>query len=148
YAAGWDSGQALGVVVDFSSRDGLADALRHCRDHGIALVTGTTGLDAGLERSLEEAGHDIAILRAANFSLGIAVLTRLLRWTAAILPDWDLELIEAHHDRKQDAPSGTALALGQVAAAARGSRLDEVATHARHGHTGERVAGSIGFSVV
>ncbi|MGH8165289.1 MAG: 4-hydroxy-tetrahydrodipicolinate reductase, partial [Rhodanobacteraceae bacterium] len=79
-------------------------------------------------------------------SLGIAVLTRLLREAATSLPDWDLEIIEAHHQRKVDAPSGTALALGRAAADARGQDFDQVAIFARHGQTGSREAGTIGFS--
>ncbi|HET7266892.1 MAG TPA: 4-hydroxy-tetrahydrodipicolinate reductase [Oleiagrimonas sp.] len=148
YATSWEGSEALDVIVDFSSPEGLAVALEHCVAHGIALVVGTTGMDADLEAKLQSAADDIAILRAANFSLGVAVLTRLLREAAAALPAWDLEIIEAHHGRKQDAPSGTALALGQAAAAARGSDLDAVAEYGRHGHTGERSEGSIGFSVV
>ena len=87
------------------------------------------------------------ILRAANFSLGVAVLTRLLREAAAALPSWDLEIVEAHHGRKQDAPSGTALALGHAAAAARHT-TPEAAVYSREGQTGERIDGSIGFAVV
>src|SRR5699024_5417707 len=119
YVAGWDGSGALDVVIDFSSPDGLAGALAHCETHGVALVTGTTGLDDDLQQRLVDAGERIPILRASNFSLGVAVLTRLLRNAAAVLPDWDLEIIEAHHGRKQDAPSGTALSLGKAAAAAR-----------------------------
>lgn len=148
YVSGWDASEALDVVVDFSSPDGLMATLEHCRSRGTALVTGTTGLDADQESRLQAASGDIAVLRAANFSLGVAVLNRLLRQAAAALPEWDLEIIEAHHGRKQDAPSGTALALGQTAATARGSDLDTLAVHARHGHTGERSQGSIGFAVV
>ena len=76
------------------------------------------------------------------------MLTRLLREAAAALPDWDLEIVEAHHGRKQDAPSGTALALGQAAASARHSTLESAAVYNRQGRTGERVDGSIGFSVI
>jgi 4-hydroxy-tetrahydrodipicolinate reductase len=85
-------------------------------------------------------------MHASNFSLGVAVLTRLLRQAAAVLPEWDLEIIEAHHHRKTDAPSGTALALGEAAAAARGTTLaKDGVTGAREG---VRQAGSIGFAVV
>lgn len=148
YVAGWEQAGDLDVVVDFSTPQGLADALAHCENHGVALVTGTTGLDDELSQRLTAASQRIPILRAANFSLGVAVLTRLLRDAAAALPNWDLEIIEAHHGRKQDAPSGTALALGQVAASARGVELDDAATYERHGHTGERAPGNIGFAVV
>jgi 4-hydroxy-tetrahydrodipicolinate reductase len=144
-AGGWADAPALDVVVDFSSAAGLAAALEHCRSHGVALVSGTTGIDAALEQRIADAAQGIATLRAANFSLGVAVLTRLLREAAAVLPDWDLDIAEAHHRDKRDAPSGTALALGRAAAEARGSTLDALAVHDR---SGARRAGSIGFAVM
>lgn len=148
HAHDWSRAPALDVAIDFSGPAGLAAALDHCLAHGIPLVTGTTGLDAALQARLEAAGTRIALLRAANFSLGVALLTRLLREAAAAMPDWDLEIVEAHHGRKQDAPSGTALALGHTAAAARDTTLDATAVYSREGRTGERVPGSIGFAVV
>lgn len=148
YAVGWVEAPALDVVVDFSGPDGLRSALDHCLDQGIALVSGTTGIDAALQQRLTEAGGHIAILQSANFSLGVAVLTRLLREAAAALPGWDLEILEAHHGRKQDAPSGTALALGHAAAAARNTTLEHAAVYRREGRSGDRVEGSIGFAVV
>lgn len=148
HARDWLRAPALDVVIDFSGPAGLAATLDHCLAHGIPLVTGTTGLDAQLQARLDAAGSRIALLRAANFSLGVALLTRLLREAAAALPDWDLEIVEAHHGRKQDAPSGTALALGQAAAAARDSTLEDAAVYSREGHTGARVPGSIGFAVI
>lgn len=148
YAHDWTRAPALDVVVDFSGPAALALALDYCLAHGVALVSGTTGIDAALEARLAEAGRHIAILRAANFSLGVAVLTRLLRYAAAALPAWDLEILEAHHGRKQDAPSGTALALGHAAADARHTTLDAVAVYGREGRIGERGEGSIGFAVV
>ncbi len=136
------------VVIDFSSPAGLAAALDACLQARAPLVTGTTGLDAALEARLDAAAATIPLLRAANFSLGVALLTRLLRSAAAALPDWDLEIIEAHHARKQDAPSGTALALGQAAAAARGVALADVAAIGRTSAPGARRAGSIGFASI
>jgi len=136
------------VAIDFSGPAGLGAALAHCRAHGIALVTGTTGLDQPLQDQLNAATHDIPVLRAANFSLGVAVLRRLVREAAAALPDWDLDILEAHHNRKVDAPSGTALALGEAAAAGRGVALSDSAVYAREGTTGPRRHGSIGFAVV
>src|SRR5487761_2100614 len=128
----------VAVVIDFSSPAGLAAALDACLPARVPLVTGTTGLDAALEARLDAAAATIPLLRAANFSLGVALLTRLLRSAAAALPDWDLEIVEAHHGRKQDAPSGTALALGQAAAAARDTSLQAAAVYSREGRTGER----------
>ncbi|MEI7038117.1 4-hydroxy-tetrahydrodipicolinate reductase [Fulvimonas yonginensis] len=145
FTAQWPS-QALDVVIDFSGPTGLAHALAQCRDRGIALVSGTTGADAALKACVAEAAQHIPLMHASNFSLGVAVLARLLRQAAAALPAWDLEIVEAHHGRKVDAPSGTALLLGEAAAAARGTTL------ARDGVSGTREgarrAGSIGFAVV
>jgi 4-hydroxy-tetrahydrodipicolinate reductase len=148
YSHDWENAPAIDVVIDFSGPEGLASALAHCTAHGIALVTGTTGIDASLEAKLDEAVNPIAVLRAANFSLGVAVLTRLLREAAAALPDWDLEIVEAHHGRKEDAPSGTALALGHAAADARGTTLAKDGVYVREGRPGARRSGSIGFAVV
>ncbi len=148
YAHDWVDAPALDVVIDFSSPSALAAALDHCLLHDAALVSGTTGVDAALEGRLAHASGRLAILRAANFSLGVAVLTRLLREAAAALPGWDMEIVEAHHGRKQDAPSGTALALGQAAAAARNTSLEAAAVYSREGQTGARIQGSIGFATV
>jgi 4-hydroxy-tetrahydrodipicolinate reductase len=148
YEAHWDNAPTLDVVVDFSTPAGLSAALDHCLVHGVALVTGTTGIDDVLAQRLEAAASRIAVLRAANFSLGVAVLTRLLRDAAAALPGWDLDILEAHHNRKQDAPSGTALALGHAAAEARGGTLEDKGVSAREGQVGARTAGSIGFAVL
>jgi len=148
YVHDWSEAPALDVVVDFSGPAGLAAALDHCLAHGVAMVTGTTGLDAGLAGRLAAAAGQVPLLRAANFSLGVAVLARLLREASAALRDWDLEIVEAHHGRKEDAPSGTALALGEVAAAARGTTLGHDAVYAREGRTGARRHGEIGFAVV
>jgi len=148
YAHGWQGAPFIDVVIDFSGPAGLSAALDHCLERGVAMVSGTTGLDTALERRLKDAAERIPLLRAANFSLGIAVLTRLLREASAALHDWDLEIVEAHHGRKEDAPSGTALALGHAAAAARGTTLAKDAVYSREGRTGPRRLGSIGFAVV
>lgn len=147
YAHGLDGG-GTDVVVDFSGPEGLAEALRYCVAHKVALVTGTTGMDAALEATLNDAAKQIPVMHAANFSLGVAVLKRLLREAAAALPDWDLEIVEAHHGRKEDAPSGTALALGHAAAEARRTSLANDAVYVREGRPGARRSGTIGFAVV
>lgn len=146
--ADWSGDGNVDVVVDFSGPDGLLAALERCEASGAALVTGTTGLSPAMEERLAKAGERIAVLRAANFSLGVAVLTRLLREAAAALPGWDLDIVEAHHSRKEDAPSGTALALGRAAAEGRGAALEDLAVYAREGRPGARKAGTIGFAVV
>ncbi|MFC4761611.1 4-hydroxy-tetrahydrodipicolinate reductase [Dyella koreensis] len=144
----WPAANSLDVVIDFSGPAGLGEALDYCESQSVALVTGTTGLDKAMQDRLADASQRIALLRAANFSLGVAVLKRLLREASAALPDWDLDIIEAHHSRKVDAPSGTALALGEAAAAARGTTLAEAAVYAREGLTGPRPFGTIGFATV
>jgi len=145
FQAEWPQ-QPPDVVIDFSGPDGLVSALDFCTRHGVALVSGSTGADAALNARVIDASSRIALMHASNFSLGIAVLTRLLRQAAAALPDWDLEIVEAHHNRKIDAPSGTALSLGEAAAAARGTTLaQDAVTGVREG---ARRAGSIGFAVV
>lgn len=144
----WRSAPKLDAVIDFSTPAGFDSALAHCRAHKVAFVCGTTGLDADQRDRLQQAARDIPVLYAANFSLGIAVLTKLLRDAASALPDWDLEIIEAHHARKVDAPSGTALALGRAAAEARGQDFEQVAVLARQGHTGARPENTIGFSSI
>lgn len=144
----WRAVPNLDVVIDFSSPAGFDAALAHCREHRIAFVSGTTGLDAAQRTAIDEVARRIPVLHAANFSLGIAVLTQALREAAAALPDWDLEILEAHHARKADAPSGTALALGRAAAAARRQEFESVAVLSREGQVGARPAGSIGFAAI
>jgi 4-hydroxy-tetrahydrodipicolinate reductase len=144
----WSAIGPIDVVIDFSGPGGLESALAHCEANGVALVVGTTGYGEELARRIDAAAARIAVLRSANFSLGVAVLARLLREASAALADWDLEIVEAHHGRKEDAPSGTALLLGEAAAVARGVSLGERAVYAREGRTGSRQPGSIGFAVV
>lgn len=137
---------ALDGVIDFSGPEGLASALDYCLAHSAALISGTTGVDEALKSRVAEVATRIPVMHVSNFSLGAAVLRRLLRDAASRLPQWDLEIIEAHHQRKTDAPSGTALSLGEVAAAARGTTLaNDGVTGSREG---ARREGSIGFAVV
>lgn len=135
------------VVIDFSTPAGL-DALLDQLPEGCALVSGTTGLDAALVDRLAERAQAAPVLVAANFSTGVAVLRDLVARASAALPDYDIEIVEAHHRFKRDAPSGTALALGRDAAAARGWTLDVVARHGREGETGVREPESIGFHAI
>jgi 4-hydroxy-tetrahydrodipicolinate reductase len=144
----WRNVSKLDVVIDFSSPAGFDGALAYCVAHRIALVSGTTGLEDAQRNAVADAARTIPVLHAANFSLGIAVLTRVLREAAAALPDWDLEILEAHHARKVDAPSGTALALGRAAAQARGLDFDQVALLSREGQVGARGGKAIGFASV
>ncbi len=144
----WHSAPPADVVIDFSVPTGFDAALAHCRATRSALVSGTTGLQQGQLAALRDAAREIPVLHAANFSLGIAVLMQAVELAAAALPRWDLEILEAHHARKVDAPSGTALALGRAAAHARGQRFDTVAVLSREGQVGARPRGAIGFSAL
>ena len=146
FTDGWRDAPVLDVVVDFSSPAGLRDALAFCLHTDTALVTGTTGCDAALQAELEAASSRIALLRAANFSLGVAVLARLVREAAAALPAWDAEIIEAHHAAKRDAPSGTALALGRAVAQARDAHAATPAANTNR--NGARAPGSVGYAVL
>jgi 4-hydroxy-tetrahydrodipicolinate reductase len=136
------------VVIDFSSPAGLRRAARACAARGAALVSGTTGLGPEEERLLDETASRVAVLRAANFSLGVLVLRRAVAAALASLPpSWDIEIVERHHRRKVDSPSGTALALAREAAKRRG--LDpEVFRHGRSGRPGPRPREEIGIHAV
>jgi 4-hydroxy-tetrahydrodipicolinate reductase len=140
------------VVIDFSSPEALAALLSAQAEAlaGRALVVGTTGLGADAEASLARAAERGPVLVAANFSVGVNLLLGLVETAARALDPagWDLEIVEAHHGRKADAPSGTALALGAAAAGARGVALDGVRRDGRSGPTGARPAGEIGFHAV
>ncbi|MDH5821441.1 4-hydroxy-tetrahydrodipicolinate reductase [Luteimonas sp. RD2P54] len=106
---------AFDVAIDFSLPDGLDPLLALCVQRGAALVSGTTGLSDAQQRALTEAAGRVPVLWAANYSLGVAVLDELVERAAGALRDWDCDIVEAHHAHKQDAPSGTALALGESA---------------------------------
>lgn len=138
---------ACDVVVDFTRPEGTLAHLAACRAARKKLVIGTTGLKPADVEAIRSAAKDIAIAMAPNMSVGVNVALRLVELAAKALgPDYDVEVFELHHKLKVDAPSGTALLLGEVAARARGTTLERAAVHARHGATGERRAGTIGFS--
>ena len=140
---------AAQVAVDFTLPTVTEANLRACVDHGTALVIGTTGLEARQLQAMEKAAHEIPIVYARNMSVGVNVFTELVARAAKALGDgYDVEIAETHHRHKVDAPSGTALALGERIAAAQGRKLGDVAVYSRHGQTGPRVPGTIGFSVV
>jgi 4-hydroxy-tetrahydrodipicolinate reductase len=141
--------EASDVLIDFTRPAGTLAHLAACARHGVAAVVGTTGLDESDKRALHDFGRSIPIVFAANMSVGVNVLLSLVEEAARALgPNFDIEIVEMHHRHKVDAPSGTALRLGEAAAAGLGRRLDEVAVPARHGITGERKAGSIGFAAL
>lgn len=138
------------VAMDFSLGEAVAGHAQACAAVGVPLLVGTTGFDAAARAELERAAEKIAVLIAPNTSVGIAVLSQLVAQAAVALGEgYDVEISEAHHRLKRDAPSGTALSLGETVAHARGRSLSEVAVYERHGtHTPPLKPGSIGFSVV
>jgi 4-hydroxy-tetrahydrodipicolinate reductase len=137
------------VALDFSSPQSLGAHAGACAARGVPLVVGTTGFDADTRAMLEAAARVVPVLIAPNTSVGVGVLRQLVSLAASALGEgFDAEISEAHHRGKRDAPSGTALALGEAIAAARGAVLADVAVHARHGSCEPRRAGSIGFSVL
>ena len=137
------------VLIDFTRPAATLGHLAVCADHGIGAVIGTTGFDSSGKAALAAAAEKTALVFAPNMSVGIQAMVRLVELGARLLANgYDLEIVETHHRDKVDAPSGTALQLGEVAARARGQRLESCAVFARHGHTGPRVEGSIGFSAI
>ena len=132
-------------MVDFSSPSAFDAALALALQRRVALVSGTTGLSPLQSAALRQAAQRIPVLWASNFSLGVALLLRFSRMAARVLPDWDCEIVEMHHRRKVDAPSGTALSLGEAVAEGRDVVLQAVAAHGRSGQAGARPAGEIGF---
>jgi 4-hydroxy-tetrahydrodipicolinate reductase len=149
-AAAEDSGFAIDnehgdVLVDFSAPAALQASLDRASAAAIPLLVGTTGLDDFASRRIATAAEKIAVLHAANTSLGVALLADLVERAARALgPEWDIEIVEMHHRRKADAPSGTALALGEAAARGRGTELE--AERGRLGIGLKRGEGAIGFA--
>jgi len=137
------------VAIDFTLPAVSMANARLCRSLGCAMVIGTTGHDPAQRAELDDIAKVIAVVLAPNMSLGVNLLFKLAELASRSLDaDYDIEIFEAHHRNKVDAPSGTALGLGQAAARGRGTALEAVGEFVRHGHTGPRERGKIGFSVV
>ena len=167
-AIGQDAGAALGrpagvaitddlraalagaeVLIDFTRPEGTLAHLQACRELGVQMVIGTTGFDDAGKATIAAAAREIAIVMAPNMSVGVNVVLRLLRTAAAALAEgYDIEIVEAHHRHKVDAPSGTALAMGEAVAGALGRDLQACAVYGREGITGERDPSTIGFATV
>lgn len=147
-----DAAQAIAasqVVIDFTAPEATLAFSALCADAGVAHVIGTTGMTDAQIAELQPASQTCAIVRAGNMSLGVNLLVQLTKRVAAALDeDFDIEVIEAHHHHKVDAPSGTALMLGEAAAAGRGVALSDVRDSGRDGITGARKRGDIGFSAI
>ena len=143
------SGVAFDVMIDFSSPAALSAHLELCKARNAASVIGMTGLDATQNQQIAEAANHIPVLFAANTSVGINLCASLVEMASKVIGEvTDIEISEAHHRHKVDAPSGTALLLGEAAAAALDTDLSRCGVFSRAGHTGERTIGSIGFSTI
>jgi len=141
--------EAADAVIDFTAVATIPAHADLAVRYATALVVGTTGLAEAEFAALRRAGDSVPVVWASNMSLGVNLLLALTRQVAAALgPDYDIEVLEMHHRNKVDAPSGTALSLGQAAAEGRGIALDQVWTKVRDGHTGARPSGSIGFATL
>ena len=140
---------AFDILIDFTHPSATTKHVDFCVQHGKKMVIGTTGCDAGLEQKMQQAGESIALVYAPNMSVGVNLCLELLKTAAAVLGDSvDIEVIEAHHRHKVDAPSGTALKMGQVIAETLGRNLDECAVYGREGQTGARDRKTIGFESI
>jgi 4-hydroxy-tetrahydrodipicolinate reductase len=137
------------VLIDFTRPEGTLAHLAVCRQLGVNMVIGTTGFSPAQKAEIVAAAQDIAIVMAPNMSVGVNVTLKLLEMAAkALSTGYDIEIIEAHHRHKVDAPSGTALKMGEVIADALGRDLKDCAVYAREGVTGERDPSSIGFATI
>ena len=137
------------VLIDFTRPEGTLAAVEACVAAGRGMVIGTTGFSSEQRARIEAAAQRIPICMSGNFSIGVNLCLALVEHAARVLGErFDIEVIEAHHRHKVDAPSGTALMLGEAAARGAGLRLAEQGVYAREGHTGARVAGTIGFSTI
>jgi len=137
------------VLIDFTRPEATLKHLQACVEHRVRAVIGTTGFDEAGRRQVEQAARSVPVVFSPNMSVGVNVAFRLVELAARMLPEeFDVEIIEAHHRHKVDAPSGTALRLGELVASAQGRTLQRVAVHARHGMTGARRPTSVGFSVI
>ena len=148
---GSDLGALAGaeVLIDFTRPEGTLAHLEACLQHGKPMVIGTTGFSDVQKARIAEGARRLPIVFSPNFAIGVNVVFRLAQTAAAALGDaYDVEIVEAHHRHKVDAPSGTALKLGELVAGALGRDLGKVATHGRSGDTGERPARAIGFHAI
>lgn len=139
----------IDCLIDFTRPQGTLEHIALCRKAGVAMVIGTTGFEADGKAAIAEASRDIPVVFAPNMAVGVNLVFKLLDTAARILNQgYDIEIVEAHHKHKIDAPSGTALRMGEVLASALGRDLRECAVYGREGVTGERDPSTIGFATV
>ena len=136
-------------LIDFTRPEGTMEHLRVCRELGVKMIIGTTGFTDAQKAEIEDAARDIGIMMSPNMAVGVNVVFKLLEQAAKALKEgYDIEIIEAHHRHKVDAPSGTALKMGEIVAEGVGRNLQECAIYGREGVTGERDPSTIGFATV
>jgi 4-hydroxy-tetrahydrodipicolinate reductase len=141
--------QGSAALIDFTRPEGTLQHLKVCRELGVSAVVGTTGFSDAQKAEIAILAQDMAIVMAPNMSVGVNVTLKLLEMAAkALSTGYDIEIVEAHHRHKVDAPSGTALKMGEVIASALGRDLKDCAVYAREGVTGERDPSSIGFATI
>jgi 4-hydroxy-tetrahydrodipicolinate reductase len=148
FSTSLDPDMPCNVLVDFSGPVAFDAALALAVERRVGFVSGTTGLRDEQFTAMQNAARVIPVLWASNFSLGVAMLVRCARRVAGAMPDWDCEIVDFHHRRKVDAPSGTALELGRAVAEGREHALAERATYTRCSQTGPRASGEIGFAAL
>jgi 4-hydroxy-tetrahydrodipicolinate reductase len=137
------------VLIDFTRPEGTIEHLASCSEQGKAIVIGTTGITESLRKTILQAGRKVPIAMSPNFAVGVNAVFKLAEVAAGILgDDFDVEIVEAHHRHKVDAPSGTALRLGEIIASSLKRDLKKVARHGREGDTGARPARQIGFHAI
>lgn len=142
-------GQAFDIMIDFSTPASTLLNIEHCHSEGRAIIIGTTGMNDAVMAKMRQAAQQIPVMFSANYSVGVNVTAKLLKMAAAVIgDDTDIEIIEAHHKHKVDAPSGTALLLGNAIADEMGKNLSQDGVFVREGIIGERKQGSIGFSTI
>ena len=141
--------QGADVLIDFTRPPATLAHLAVCRRSGTRMVIGTTGFTESERAMIQDAARDTAIMLAPNMSVGVNVAMKLIDMaTRALASGCDIEVVESHHRDKVDAPSGTALKMGEVVAQAQGKRLADIEVHGRHGQTGPRKPGTVGFSAI
>ncbi|MFC0174006.1 4-hydroxy-tetrahydrodipicolinate reductase [Vibrio comitans] len=137
------------VIVDFTAPENTLANLELCKQHGKAIVIGTTGFTESQKQQISDYAKTVSIVMAPNFSVGVNLVFKLLEKAAKVMGDYtDIEIVEAHHRHKVDAPSGTAIGMGEAIANAMGNELSDVAVYAREGITGERTRDEIGFATI
>ncbi|WP_394127529.1 4-hydroxy-tetrahydrodipicolinate reductase [Vibrio hepatarius] len=137
------------VIIDFTAPVSTLANLELCRQHGKSIVIGTTGFSDEERAQIDEIAKQVPVVMAPNYSVGVNLVFKLLEKAAKVMGDYcDVEIVEAHHRHKVDAPSGTAIGMGEAIAGAMGNQLSDVAVYAREGITGERTKDEIGFATI